>query len=113
VTGLDIAHAERNGWQRRAAAALVRLLDEHRELPVIAWTVGPAGSVLVGRVNGLQPTATARAVFDAWTNALTPSEVREHAHLALTYLSAQARRDSVTIVLQADLILDDEDGGRP
>lgn len=107
MTGLNITQAERNGWQRRAAAALARLLDEHRELPVIAWTVGSTGSVLVGRVNGLQPSATARAVFDAWTTALALGEYREHTHLALTCLSAQVRRDSVTIVLQADLIVDD------
>jgi hypothetical protein len=109
---LTITQAKRSGWQRRAAAALVRLLDEHRDLPVIAWTVGPAGSVLVGRVNGLQPPTAARAVFDAWTAALTLGEFREHTNLALTYLSAQVRRDSVTIVLRADLI-GDEDGGRP
>jgi hypothetical protein len=112
VTTLKIVQAERNGWQRRAAATLVRLLDEYRDLPVIAWTVGPAGSTLIGRVNGLQPRATARTVFDAWTAALALSEYREHTHLALTYLSAQALLDSVTIVLQADLILD-EDGARP
>ena len=111
MTGLSITQAERNGWQRWAVAALVRLLDEHRELPVIAWTVGPAGSVLVGRVNGLQPPVMARAVFDAWTTALALGEFREHTHLALTCLSAQAHRASVTIVLRADLILDDEDGG--
>lgn len=110
---LDITQADHYIWQRRAAAALVRLLDEHRDLPVIVWTVGSAGSVLVGRVNGLQPAATARAVFDTWTAALALEEYREHTHLALTYLSAQARRDSVTIVVHADLILDDEDGGRP
>lgn len=112
MTALTITQAERNGWQRRAAAALVRLLEEHSDLPVIAWTVGSAGSVLAGRVNGLQPPATARADFDAWTDALALDERREHTHLALTYLSAQARRDSVTVVLLADLILGDEDGGR-
>jgi hypothetical protein len=112
VTALNITQAERNGWQRRAVATLVRLLNEHRELPVIAWTVGPAGSVLVGRVNGLQPSGTARAVFDTWTTALALDEYREHTHLTLTHLSARARRDSVTIVLHADLIVD-EDGGRP
>ena len=29
-------------------------------LPVIAWTVGPAGSVLTGQVNGLAPAAQVR-----------------------------------------------------
>jgi hypothetical protein len=113
VTALNISQAERNAWQRRAAAALVGLLDEHRDLPVITWTVGPAGSVLVGRVNGLQPSATARAVFDAWTAALGLDERRERTHLTLTYLSAQARHDSVTILVLADLILGGEDEGRP
>jgi hypothetical protein len=112
VTALSITRAERNAWQRRAAAALVGLLDEHRDLPAIAWPVGPAGSVLVGRVNGLQPSAAARAVFDVWTAALALDERWERTHLALTYLSAQARRDSVTILVQADLVLD-EDRGRP
>lgn len=107
MTALNITQAERNLWQRRAAAALARLLDEHRDLPVITWTVGPAGSVLMGRVNGLQPAASARAQFEAWTAALAPDERREHTHLALTCLTARARRDSVTIALQADLILDD------
>jgi hypothetical protein len=111
VTTLTITQAERSAWQRRAAAALVYLLAEHGDLPVIAWTVGPAGSVLVGRVNGLQPSATVRTVFDAWTAALQ-GEHREHTHAALTSLSAQARRGSVTIMLQADLIVD-EDGSRP
>jgi hypothetical protein len=112
VSFLDITQADHYIWQRRAAAALVRLLDEHRDLPVITWTVGPAGSVLVGRVNGLQPAAMARAVFDAWTAALALSQRRERTDLAPTHLSAQARRDSVTVVLLADLILDDEDGDR-
>jgi hypothetical protein len=111
VSFLDFTQADDYIWQRRAAAALVRLLDEHRDLPVIAWTVGSAGSVLVGRVNGLQPAATARAVFDVWTAALTLCQRWERTDLTLTHLSARSRRGNVTIVLLADLILD-EDGGR-
>jgi hypothetical protein len=111
VSVLAFTQADDYLWQRRAAAALVGLLDEHRDLPVIAWTVGSAGSVLVGRVNGLQPAATARAVFDAWTAALALSQRWERTDLALTHLSARSRHESVTVVLLADLILD-EDGGR-
>jgi hypothetical protein len=111
VTGLSITQADRNIWQRRAAMMLVRLLDEHRDLPVIAWTVGSVGSVLLGRVNGLQPAATARAVFETWVAALALDERREHSNRTMVYLVASARRDSVTIGLHADLTLDD--GERP
>jgi len=110
VSSLNITQAERYIWQRRAAAALARLLDEHRHLPAITWTVGPAGSVLMGRVNGLQPAAQARAVFEAWTAALAIDERREHTNHAVTCLVAHTRRDSVDIGLRADLIGDDSLG---
>ncbi len=53
VTAFEITHAERAGWQRRAAAELARLLAAHRDLPVIAWTVAPAGATLTGQIGGL------------------------------------------------------------
>ena len=112
MTGLRITQAERNLWQRRAAVELVRILQEHRDLPVIAWTVGTAGSVLVGHVNGLRPAAMARASFDAWTVALAVTQRREYSDLALTCLTAKVRRDNVDIVIRVDLLLD-EDGERP
>ncbi len=46
--------AQRTG-ERRAAAELVAILTAHPDLPVIAWTVGPAGATLTGQVNGLAP----------------------------------------------------------
>ena len=48
-----IAQADRASWQRQAAAELARILEGHPELPCIAWTVGPASSVLIGQVSGL------------------------------------------------------------
>lgn len=106
MNALNITQAERYIWQRQAAMALVRLLDKHRDLPSIVWTVG-TGSNLMGRINGLQPAATARAVFDAWAAALKLDERPEDAQLGLTYRRARARRDSVNIALVADLILDE------
>ena len=54
VTGAaEIAQADRARRQRQAAGELARILDAHPELPAIAWTVGPAGCVLTGQVNGL------------------------------------------------------------
>ena len=46
----EITQADQARWQRRAAAELAAILDGHRDLPCIAWTVGPAGSVLAGQV---------------------------------------------------------------
>ena len=51
----EITQQERAWWQRQAAAGLASILDPHPDLPAIAWTVGPAGSVLIGHVNGLSP----------------------------------------------------------
>lgn len=112
MNAFSITQAERYIWQRQAAVALVRLLDEHRDLPVIAWTVGSAGSVLMGRVNGFQPAATAWAVFETWAAALALDERREHSNRTTIYLVAHTRRDSVTIGLHADLTRED-DGERP
>jgi hypothetical protein len=74
VTGWEITRQERAWWQRRAAAELTTILDAYRDLPRIAWTVGPAGSVLAGQVNGLAPAAQVREVFTAWRLALALAE---------------------------------------
>lgn len=103
---LEISHAERAAWQRRAAAELVRILDVHRDLPLITWTVGAAGSVLVGRAD-----SRARVSFDAWRGRLAMAEHHEHTSGTVTYLSAKAYRNSVRVVLLADLL--DEAGGQP
>ena len=50
----SIAQADRSAWQRLAAAGLARILDSHPDPPCIAWTVGPASSVVVGKVSGLE-----------------------------------------------------------
>jgi hypothetical protein len=110
VTILGISHAERAGWQRRAAAELARILDAHRDLPLITWTVGAAGSVLVGQVistSGMR----ARVGFDAWRHVLAMVDHHEHASDAVTYLSAKDHHNGVRIVLLADLL--DDAGGRP
>ena len=54
------AQPDRARWQRQAAAELAAILDACPDLPCIAWTVGPAGCVLAGRVNGLASAARVR-----------------------------------------------------
>lgn len=110
MSEFDITHAERAAWQRRAAAELVRILDTRRDLPLITWTVGKAGSVLVGQADTLAGLR-ARATFDAWRIALALNDHHEHQTDAVTYLSAKDHRNSVRVVLLAGLL--DDAGGRP
>ena len=105
-----IGQAERAAWQRRAAAELAAILDAHDDLPLITWTVGPAGSVLVGRVSGLFPAARAREVFTAWQKRLVLGRAREDQMSGgTTALHAAARSREVTVRLTAT-VRDDEDG---
>jgi hypothetical protein len=108
VTAYEITHADQAGWQRRAAAELARILATHRDLPAIAWTVGPAGATLSGRVGGLAPAARVRAVFDAWRQALALDEHRPSTNMGVTYLHAAADRNRVRVVLAATACDDDE-----
>jgi hypothetical protein len=103
-----ITHGEQAGQQRRAAAALAAILDAHRDLPVIAWTVGPAGAMLSGRVAGPGPAATVRAVFHDWRSVLALAEHTETTCGPGTcYLRAAAWRDRVQLALTATVFDDD------
>ena len=102
--------AERAAWQRRAAAELATILEAHDGLPLITWTVGPAGSVLVGRISGLAPATRVREVFTAWRKELALGEEREDQMSGGTaWLHAAGRRHDVTVRLAAT-VFDDEDG---
>jgi hypothetical protein len=108
VTGPVISQDERARWQRRAAAELAAILDACPDLPVIAWTVGPAGSVLAGQVSGLAPAAQVRGVFGAWRLALALEDYREHQMSGGTiWLHAATRRHEVKVRLTATVLDDD------
>jgi hypothetical protein len=97
-----IAQADRASWQRQAAAELARILERHPELPCIAWTVGPAGSVIVGQVGGLGPALQVRRSFAAWRQALGLGECREQpAAGGISRLHAADRSGGVTVRLTA------------
>jgi hypothetical protein len=103
VTGaLEITRADRARWQRRAAGELARILDAHPQLPAIAWTAGPAGCVLAGRVSGLAPAGQVRAAFGAWRAALALGQAREQPGSAgIVFLHAAARRAGVKVRVTA------------
>jgi hypothetical protein len=107
----SIAQADRSSWQRHAVAELARILDRYPELPCITWTVGPASSVVVGRVSGLAPAGLVRQVFGAWRHALGLEKYREfRGGRGVAWLHASARSSGVTIRLTATVLSDDEDG---
>jgi hypothetical protein len=106
----QITHADRVGWQRMATAELGSILDTHRELPVIAWTVGAAGAALTGRLAGPAPAEQVRASFEAWRTALLLGETRETpSGQGTAFLRAVTSRNRVTVSLTATLL--DQDGG--
>lgn len=105
-----IGQAGRAAWQRRAAAELAAILQAHGGLPLISWTVGPAGSVLAGRISGLAPAPQVREVFAAWRTELALGEEREDQMSGgMSWLHAAARRHNVTVRLAA-AVFEDEDG---
>jgi len=108
VTGSGISQSERTRWQRRAARELGVILDACRDLPVIAWTVGPAGSTLSGHVNSVTSGGQVRAVFGRWRAALELDAAGEQeAGAGTVYLRASAERNGVGVRLTAT-IFDDE-----
>jgi hypothetical protein len=110
VTGFEIIHAERAGWQRRAARELAAILDTHRDLPIITWTVGPAGATLTGQINGLAAAEQVRARFDAWRIVLMLGEhTKTPPGPGVAYLRAVTRRNRVNVALTATVF--DHEGG--
>lgn len=109
MTGLWDPQAEQWLWQRRAAAELAAILAAHPELPAIAWTVGPAGCTLAGRVAPWAPATRVRAVFAGWATALGLHETLGPGAAAaggVSYLRAGAQRNRVRLALTATV--DDE-----
>lgn len=106
VSGGWISQADRARWQRQAAAELAAILEIHRDLPLLAWTVGPAGSVVAGRVNGLAPAAQVRETFEAWRAALAIEEDRHDNPSPASWLHAAARCRGVMVRLTAAVIGD-------
>jgi len=113
VTGGWISQAGQSRWQQQAAGELARILDAHPQLPAITWTVGPAGPVLAGQVNGLAPAAGVREVSGLWRAALALEEHREdRLGSGARWLHAAARRHHVTVRLTATVLTSDEQDER-
>jgi hypothetical protein len=89
---------------RRSAGALVFVLDEHRELPVLTWTV--TSRALLAHADLCEVEAgPGRRVFTAWADALPASEGADPAPVldegGVTRLRAIRRVNGVPVVLTA------------
>jgi hypothetical protein len=100
----ELADAVRGQLLRRAARVLVFVLDEHRELPVLTWTVTPDVLHAQADVCDLDPGRD-RRVFTVWADALPASEGRDSAPVlddsGVTRLRAVRRVHGVPVVLTA------------
>ena len=76
VTGW-ISPGDRSLWQRQAALELAAILADCGDLPLLSWTVIPAGPLLEARLTGPVPAGHARAVLAARREALRLEDYRE------------------------------------
>jgi hypothetical protein len=107
---VDPGDVDQARWRRQAVRELALILDAHAGLPAIAWTVGPAGCLLAGRVNGLASAARVLEAFTAWRVALSLEDRWEHAGVVGTvYLHAEARRGGVKVRVTATVFEAEED----
>jgi hypothetical protein len=101
----ELADVVRGQLLRRAARVLVFVLDEHRELPVLTWTVTPDVLRAHADVCDLGPGRDRRRVFTVWADALPASEGRDPAPVlddaGVTRLRAVRRVHGVPVVLTA------------
>jgi hypothetical protein len=107
----EIAQADQARWQRRAAAMLATILDEHPGLPLIAWMVGTAGASLVGRVDCLRAAEQVRAAFEVWCAALGVDRRAETSTGGGAQLWATVHTGGVKVSLTAAVRGDDEPTG--
>jgi hypothetical protein len=100
----EFAGSRRSRLLRQAAGVLVFVLDEHRELPVLTWTVTSDVLQAHADVCDLDPDRD-RRVFTAWAQALPASEGRDPAPVlddaGVTRLRAVRRVNGVPVVLTA------------
>jgi hypothetical protein len=100
----ELAGAGRGRLLRQVAGVLVLVLDEHRELPVLTWTV--TADVLRGHVDVCDlDCGRGRRDFMVWAEALPASEGCDPAPVldesGVTRLRAVRRVGGVPVVLTA------------
>lgn len=77
MSGGWITRADHARWQLQAARELAGILSDCGDLPLLSWTVIPAGPLLEARLTGPAPGGQVRATLAAWRQALGLTDYRE------------------------------------
>ena len=108
MTGGWITHADQARWQLQAARELAVILGDHRDLPLLVWTVIPAGPLLEARLVGPAPAGQVRDTLAAWREALGLEGYREWpGGGGTTRLQAKGRRGDVRVRVFASVFEED------
>lgn len=104
MTGGWVTHADHARWQLQAARELAAILGDFGDLPLLAWTVVPAGPLLQARLIGPAPVGQVRDTLAAWREALGLREYREWpGGGGTTRLHAAGRRGEVRVRMSASV----------
>jgi hypothetical protein len=104
VTGGWVTHADRSRWQHQAALELAAILAGCGDLPLLVWTVVPAGPLLAAKPVGPAPAGQVRAVLAAWRQALGLEDYREWpGGSGTTRLHAAGQRGQVRVRISASV----------
>jgi hypothetical protein len=98
VTGGWVTRADRSRWQLQAARELAVILGDFGDLPLLVWTVVPAGPVLAATLAGPAPAGQVRDTLTAWREALGLEDYREWpGGGGATRMQAAGRRGEVRV----------------
>jgi hypothetical protein len=109
VTGGWVTHADHARWQLQAARELAVILGDFASLPLLTWTVIPAGPLLEARLAGPAPAGEVRARVAAWREALGLEHYREWpGGGGTTRLHAKGLRGEVRIRIHASVFEEEQ-----
>lgn len=105
MSGGWVTHADHARWQLQAARELAAILGDFGDLPLLAWTVVPAGPLLSARLTGPAPAGQVRGTLAAWREALGLEDYREWpGGGGTTRLHAAGRRGEVRVRIYASVL---------
>lgn len=104
MTGGWVTRADHARWQLEAARELTAILGGFGDLPLLAWTVVPAGPLLSARLTGPAPAGQVRDTLAAWRDALGLQDYREWpGGGGTTRLHASGKRGEVRVRIFASV----------